>query len=91
MRRIVIRIAGALLLIAAGLYLADGVVARARGQSAYGQVRLRRYYAVPLRSGKTEFMPLDPQTYTCVHSVFPHFGYPPCWRLQGQKEERINM
>jgi hypothetical protein len=49
------------------------------------------YYAVPERGGKTEFMPLDPESRTCVYSLFPHFGYGPCWYLKGKRERRINM
>jgi hypothetical protein len=49
------------------------------------------YYAVPLRDGKTEFMMLDPEDRTCVYSLFPHFGYGPCWYVKGKREQRINM
>jgi hypothetical protein len=90
-RRVIARAAGTLLLALAACYLADGVVAKARGAKAYGQVQLRRYYAVPLKNGKTEFMPLDPETDICVHALFPHFGCPPCWSLEGKKERRIDM
>jgi hypothetical protein len=36
-------------------------------------------------------MMLDPETQTCVKSLAPHFGYKPCWYLDGRKQPRINM
>ncbi len=49
----------------------------ASGGDALGAVTF--YYAVPLKSGKTEIYYNQPQTEVCVRSVFPHFGYRPCW------------
>ena len=88
---IVERILGAILLIVAAVYAGDYLVARVRGAHAVSAVQVQPYYAVPLRSGKTEFMMLDPETRTCVRSLFPHFGYSPCWYLDGRKEQRIDM
>jgi hypothetical protein len=56
-----------------------------------GVVKIRRYYAVPLKNRKTEFYPLDPEFRQCVHSLFPHLGYSPCWYLNRKKEDRIDM
>ncbi len=67
------------------------MVAKRRGAAAYAQVKVEQYYAVPLKNGKTEIMPLDPETETCIHAIFPHFGYTPCWRIQGRREKRIEM
>jgi hypothetical protein len=73
------------------VYTADYLIARSRGARVLGTVQVLPYYAVPLKDGKTEFMMLDPENRTCVHSLAPHFGYPPCWYLNGRKEQRINM
>ena len=73
------------------LYAADDLQARLRGSKALATVQIFPYYAVPERGNKTEFMPLDPETRTCVNALFPHFGYGPCWYLNGKREERINM
>jgi hypothetical protein len=27
---------------------------------------------------------------TCVHSLFPHMGYQPCWYLSRHSEQRTN-
>jgi len=73
------------------IYAADYLSAKMRGQSALGTVQVQLYYAVPLKDGKTEFMLLDPETKTCVKSLAPHFGYSPCWYLDGRKQERKDI
>ena len=62
-----------------------------RGRAQYGVVNIQSYYAVGLKSGKTEFMFLGPKNQACVHSLFPHFGDSPCWYLNRKKVQRINM
>jgi hypothetical protein len=37
------------------------------------------YYGAALKDGKMEIFTDQPQVETCVHSVFPHSGYRPCW------------
>jgi hypothetical protein len=44
---------------------------------AFGTVTT--YYSTSLKSGKTEVFFDQPQTETCVNSLFPHFGDRPCW------------
>jgi len=71
-----------LLLLAAVAFAGDYLLLRYRiatQRNPYGQVTVRPYYAVRLKSGKTEFMFLDPQTDTCVNSLFPHLGMQACW------------
>ena len=78
------------LLICALLYSGDYAAVRLR-RAPTGTVQVQPYYSVPLKDGKTEFMLLDPETQTCVKSLLPHFGYSPCWYLDGRKQQRINM
>lgn len=73
------------------IYAADYLVARSRGAAALDTVQVQPYYAVPLKDGKTEFIMLDPEKRACIRSLFPHFGYPPCWYLNRQKQQRVNM
>jgi len=73
------------------LYGGDWLVARQRGQSAFGSVVVRPYYAVPLKDGKTEIMMQAPEARTCVHALFPHFGFDTCWYLEGHRQQRIDM
>jgi len=62
-----------------------------KGRSPYGSVTVRPYYDVGLKSGKSEFYFLEPQKQTCVNSLFPHFGYNPCWYVRRHRRPRIAM
>jgi hypothetical protein len=76
------------------LYIGDDLSVRykiPRGRQQFGVVRVQRYYAVGLKSGKTEFMFLGPQNQVCVHSLFPHFGYSPCWYLSRKRVQRVDI
>jgi hypothetical protein len=61
------------------------------GGSAFGSVTVRRYYAIPQKSGKIEFLHADSQDQNCVHSLFPHMGDAPCWYLLRHTEQRIDL
>jgi len=53
-----------------------------------------RVHAIPEKNGKTEYEvdALNPeQTVTCVHSLFPHFGYSPCWYVKPRVNQPIPM
>jgi hypothetical protein len=85
------RILAIVLAVLAIAYAVDYLSAKMRGPSALGSVQVQPYYAVPLKDGKTEFFMLDPETQTCVRSLAPHFGYSPCWYLDGRKQQRKNI
>ena len=82
---------------AAGLlYAGDSIYVRYRQGhpetgGAFGTVHIQPLYAVPQKSGKDDFYLGDPETDTCVHSIFPHFGYAPCWYLNRKKTETVPM
>jgi hypothetical protein len=40
------------------------------------------FYAAPIKGGKFSVFYDQPQTQTCVHSIFPWLGYEPCWYLK---------
>jgi len=53
-----------------------------------------RVLAIPEKNGKTEYEvdARNPeQTVTCVHSLFPHFGYSPCWYVKPRINQPIPM
>lgn len=62
-----------------------------KGRAAYGTVTVRPYLAVGLKSGKSDLYFLPPQQQTCVNSLFPHMGYPPCWYLRRNTHPRTAM
>jgi hypothetical protein len=76
------------------LYLGDYLSVRYRipkSRDPFGVVKIQRYYAVGLKNRKTEFMFLEPENQVCVHSLFPHFGYSPCWYLSRRNVKRIDI
>jgi hypothetical protein len=68
------------------LYLADAAAFRLASQP-YGVVQMRRYYAMPLKGGKTEYGDAGVEKVTCVHTLLPHAGFAPCW-YAGRKQEK---
>lgn len=82
------RIVAIAILLLAIFYLGDYLSARFR--KPFGVVRVQRYYAVPKKNGTPDFYFGQPHNETCVHSLLPHFGYPPCWYLERNKAQRIN-
>lgn len=63
----------------------------AANRQPYGQVMVYSYDAVAQKNGKTEFIFNPPENQTCVHALFPHSGYVPCWYLQRHSEPRTNI
>lgn len=83
----------AVLIILAAVYCADDLWVRypfPKGRQAFGKVTVQRYDAIAEKNNRTEYVFEDPLTETCVHSLFPHMGYAPCWYLARQAEQRIN-
>jgi hypothetical protein len=53
-----------------------------------------RLYAIPQKSGKIDYeidQRQPEQTVVCVHSLFPHYGYSPCWYLKRKIQQPIPM
>jgi hypothetical protein len=85
-------IGGVLIACAALLYASDFLWFEYRIHNAKPNNPLQTitfYYATAMKNGKVEVFYDQPQTQTCVHSVFPHRGYTPCWRFNRSGIERI--
>ena len=75
-------------------YVCDYVVIRfrlSRGQNALGSVTIQTYYAMPQKNGKTEIIYGQPETASCIHALFPHSGYSPCWYLSRHTDKRVDI
>jgi hypothetical protein len=75
------------------VYLCDDLAVRyriPRSREPLGVVTIQRYDAISEKNNKTEFDFESPITVTCVHSLFPHMGYQPCWYLSRHSEQRTN-
>lgn len=75
-------------------YSADYALFRYRvatNRQPFGQVTVYSYDAVLQKSGKTQFIFNPPEVQSCVHALFPHSGYVPCWYLQRHTEPRTDI
>jgi hypothetical protein len=81
-----------LVLLVAAIYVGDYMAVRFPGsRNPLGSVTIQPYYAIHLKNKRTEFdFDVPPQTKTCVYSLFPHLGYPPCWYASRYTEARID-
>ncbi|MGA7871589.1 MAG: hypothetical protein WCA22_11895 [Candidatus Binatus sp.] len=82
--------AAAIVVLVVVLYFGDYVVVRLRNDPT-GSVQINKFYAVPQKDGKTSFEPGEPETQTCVNSMFPHMGYNPCWYVKRHRNQQINL
>jgi hypothetical protein len=84
------RIATVLVVLVIVLYFGDYIVVRLRGEPL-GTVQVTKLYAILQKDGKTEYEAGEPETQTCVNSIFSHLGYSPCWYVMRHKTQQINL
>jgi hypothetical protein len=67
------------------LYAGDYLVLRyriaAHGADAVTST-VPTFYAAPLKNGRLDVYYDQPQSQTCVRSIFPWLGYEPCWYVK---------
>lgn len=78
------------------LYAGDYLFAAARKHNpkagnAFGTVTVQHYYSIPQKDGRAQLVFQDPQTQVCLRSLFPHFGFVPCWYARRQSQTPIPM
>jgi hypothetical protein len=84
----------ALLILLAVAYAADSAVFRYRlstNHQPFGSVTISHYDAVLQKDGRSELIFDPPAQQTCVNSLFPHAGFPPCWYLNRNAERRTDI
>src|SRR5580704_11475855 len=77
-------------------YLADYAWVRIRmrkptANDPFQAMTIRRIMEIPHKDGRDEIILEDPQTQTCVHSLFPQQGYSPCWYVARQNGKAVQM
>jgi hypothetical protein len=93
------RILVAAVIALAVLYLGDFVSVRIRIlhpklADPFESMPTLRVLAIPEKNGKTSYeidQQNPEQTITCVHSLFPHSGYSPCWYVKPRINQPIPM
>jgi hypothetical protein len=96
---IIKRLLIATVLAAVLLYLGDALSVRLRNIHAspndpFESLTGPRILAIPENDGKIAYEPdiqQPSQTITCVHSLFPHSGYSPCWYVRKQMQQPVPM
>jgi hypothetical protein len=86
--------AGLLVAAAALVYAGDFLSARfafPNHREIYGSVTVKKTYAVLQKNRKLEYYFLPPEAQTCLNSLFPHFGFPPCWYLKRHQTQQVPM
>lgn len=76
------------------LYAVDYAIFRIRvstNRNPYGSFTVNRYYAIPQKNGRTQFVFDPPTPQTCTRTLFPRQDYSPCWYLARHTEQRIDM
>ena len=85
--RVVFLLLAALIL----LYVGDFLVARLHGNAGLGSVDVQIMWAIKQKDGRIDYELGDRETRPCVHSLFPHSGYSPCWYLARHTNQVINV
>ena len=81
------------------LYMSDYLSVRIRAMhpkraDPFESLKSLRVLAIPEKNGKTEYevdAQSPEQTVTCVHSLFPHNGYSPCWYVKPRINQPLPM
>jgi len=80
LQRLVLAVIAAAVLLYAGDYLwAKHLMSSPGSAAALGTVMVHHEWDVPRKDGRVEFDMEAPEAETCIHSLFPHFGYVTCW------------
>ncbi len=78
----------------AALYVADDLSVRyrmAHRKDGDPLDEVTYYIATILKNGRLEVFYDQPQTETCIHALFPHLGYRPCWYVTRHTVRRIGF
>lgn len=94
MKNLLLRIIGAVILLALMTYVGDYLSVRykiPKGRDPFSTVIIQPYYAIHEKNGRTEYDFAQQQSQVCVRSLFPHFGYSPCWYVKRHADKRIDI
>jgi hypothetical protein len=94
MKRTLFRFSVAFVIALLAVDVGDNLVVRYRIRSnrePFGEVLVKRYFAIRHKDQRVEFVPTDPESRPCVHSLFPQLGNNPCWYVSRHTVERIDM
>jgi hypothetical protein len=83
---------GAIVIVYAGDYLSVRYrMTKNKPKDPFESVQIEPTYGIPHKNGSAEIVIGDPETDTCVHAIFPHMGYEPCWYLARNSKNIIML
>jgi hypothetical protein len=93
MKSLLVRLLIIVLGMAAVVYGGDWLFLRYRAWrgNGFGSVTVTPVYVINEKNGKTGYQYDAPQEQACVRSLFPHFGYAPCWYLRRHPERQVEI
>ena len=94
LKGLLLRIVVAVVLLVLLAYAGDYISVRYRipkRRDPFATVTIQPYYAIHQKNGRTEYDFAQPETQVCVRSLFPHFGYSPCWYVNRHTDKRIDI
>jgi hypothetical protein len=62
-----------------------------KSRDPFSSVAIQPYYAIHEKNGRTEYDFAPPETQVCIRSLFPHFGFSPCWYVNRHTDKRIDI
>jgi hypothetical protein len=60
-----------------------------RNRGPFGSVTVQVYYAIQEKNSRTEYVYKSTEQEACVHSLFGHSGYLPCWYARRHTERAV--
>jgi hypothetical protein len=94
MKRLILNLLIGLFLVAGVVYAGDYLWTRYRlphREDAFDSVTITPLYVIHEKNNKVEYQLAQPRNEVCVRSLFPHFGYAPCWYVRKHMEKRIDI
>jgi len=90
----ILRVVGVLVFLVTLVYVGDYLSLRYKipnNRDPFSTVTIQPYYAIHEKNGRTEYDFAQPENQVCVRSLFPHFGYSPCWYVKRHTDKRIDI
>ena len=94
MKGAILRVVGVLVFLVTLVYVGDYLSLRYKipnNRDPFSTVTIQPYYAIHEKNGRTEYDFAQPENQVCVRSLFPHFGYIPCWYVKRHTDKRIDI
>jgi hypothetical protein len=60
-------------------------------QEPFGSVKIESYTSIQEKNNRVEYRFGGAEVQSCARSIFPHFGYTPCWYLRRHAERKTEL